>query len=412
METRPIEPGLLRIFRYFTSVAMVYFAALVLYTAIQTGEGDTFPQIQSYMNFGTNLILLGYLYWGWLRRKLKRYYLPLALIAATVVPIFSNLIYLADPHEEAAFTIVRSWLLFPIMIVPLVLIAWQYRFRYVVFFILFATLVEYFVLFPKISHVDFETIPILGGPLIRAFAFGTVGHIVTRLTDTQRDQRKKLIQANFQLGQHARTLEQLAVSRERNRLARELHDTLAHTLSGLAVNLEAIKIVLGGDNAEALQMLNHALVNTRTGLSDTRRALKDLRAKSLEDLGLRIAIRNLAHNAAARAGLETNLDIARQIPDLPPEIEQSLFRIAQEALENIVNHAEAINMTVTLSYSNSRLELSIMDDGIGIDFTNVDLGEKHGLRGMHERAAGVTAALEIISAPGEGTHVRVSLEYP
>ncbi|MBC8330759.1 MAG: sensor histidine kinase [Anaerolineae bacterium] len=412
MEPRPIEPGLLRIFRYFTSIAMVYFAALALYTAIQTGAGDTFPQIQSYLNFGINLILLGYLYWGWLQRKLKQYYLPLALIAATVVPIFSNLIYLAAPQEKAIDTIMRSWLLFPIMVVPLGLIAWQYRFRYVVTYILFATFVEYWVLLPRITQINFDTVPILGVPLIRAFAFGTVGNIVTRLIDTQRAQRKQLLRANLRLSQHANTLEQLAISRERNRLARELHDTLAHTLSGLAVNLEAIKIVLGDASPEARQMLNHALKNTRTGLNDTRRALKDLRAKPIEDLGLNIAIRNLAHDAAARAGFATHIDIENQLPDLPPDTEQALYRIAQESLENIVKHAAAEKVSISLTFVDNLLVLLIADDGRGGEFDNLDLREKHGLKGMRERAAGLGAALEVSSAPKEGTHIQVTLEIP
>ena len=95
-----IEPGLLKIFRYFTGVAMVYFAIIVMYTAIQTGQTFTPSQIQSYLNFGINLTLFGYLSWGWLRRKMKRWYLPLALISAAVVPVFSNLIYLAEPQSD------------------------------------------------------------------------------------------------------------------------------------------------------------------------------------------------------------------------------------------------------------------------------------------------------------------------
>ncbi len=410
MESRPIEPGLLRIFRYFTSIAMAYFAGLVLYTAIQTGAGDTFPQIQSYLNFGINLILLGYLYWGWLQRKFKHYYLPLALIAATVVPIFSNLIYLAAPQEQAIDTIIRSWLLFPIMVVPLVLIAWQYRFRYVVAFILFATIVEYWVLLPRMTTINFDTVPIIGVPLIRAFAFGTVGHIVTRLIDTQRGQRKQLLRANMRLSQHANTLEQLATSRERNRLARELHDTLAHTLSGLAVNLEAIKIVLGDETPEARKMLNHALENTRTGLNDTRRALKDLRAQPIEELGLGIAIRNLAHDAAARAGLTLHANLNSQLPDLTPDAEQALYRIAQESLENIVKHAAAENISISMIFSDSRLVLSIADDGAGGELASLDLGDKHGLQGMRERAAVLGAALDVSSTTGEGTRVQVTLE--
>ncbi|MBU0512822.1 MAG: hypothetical protein KJ638_14130, partial [Chloroflexi bacterium] len=186
---RTIEPGLLPIFRYFTGIAMIYFAALVIFTAIQTGEGDTPTQLNSYVNFGINLALFGYLSWNWLRRKLKQWYLPLALASATVIPIFSNLIYLAESPEDLSITITRSWLLLPILLVPLVLIAWQYEFRYVVIFVLASALVEMSVLYPQIGEINFQTMPILGVPLIRAFAFGTVGHIVTLLVNGQRAQR-------------------------------------------------------------------------------------------------------------------------------------------------------------------------------------------------------------------------------
>lgn len=416
MKNNAIEPGLLRIFRYFTGIAMIYYAALVVYTAIQTGEADTISQIQSYVNFGINLILLGYLFWGWLRRKLKRYYLPIALITATVVPIFSNLIYLAEPQEDAYLTIMRSWLLFPIMIVPLVLIAWQYRFRFVMAFILFATLVEYSVLLPTVGPIGLDTAPILGVPMIRAFAFGVVGHIVTRLIDTQRAQRKKLIRANVQLSQHANTLEQLATSRERNRLARELHDTLAHTLSGLAVNLEAIKFILGENQDDAhhtvREMLDHALENTREGLGDTRRALKDLRSKQLEELGLGIAVRNLAHDAALRAGFELRLNISGNLDDLPINVEQCYFRIAQEALQNIVKHAHAKYTSLKLVDDKGMLTMDIADDGIGFNMLGVGNEDELGLRGMRERAAVVGADLDVSSYPGEGTTIQLSMELP
>ena len=412
MKTSGIEPGLLRIFRYFTGIAMIYYAVLAIYTAIQTGEGDTFPQIQSYINFSINLVLLIYLYLGWLQRRLKGYYLPLALITATIVLIFSNLIYLADPHEEAYATIMRSWLLFPMMIVPLVLIAWQYRFRYVIVFILFATAVEYFVLLPKTIRIDLETVSILGVPLIRAFAFGTVGHIVTRLIDTQRAQRVELIRANLHLSQHANTLEQLATSRERNRLARELHDTLAHTLSGLAVNLEAIKFILGEDQDEVHTMLDRALVNTRTGLMETRRALKDLRVKQLEELGLGNAIRNLAQDAALRAGFELKLNISGNLDDLLPEIEQCYYRVAQEALQNIVKHANAKYASMKLVEDNCLLTMVIADDGVGFDLSAIGFDDELGLKGMRERAAMVGADLEVYTRPEEGTTIQLSLELP
>ena len=409
-----IQPGLLRIFRYFTGVAMGYYAALVFFTAAQGNQGSIYTQIQLYVNLLVNLGLLAYLSWSWPQTRLKGWYLPIALLAATVVPIFSNLFYLAEPAvKDLPLVIIRSWLLFPVLLVPLVLIAWQYGFRYALAFTAVTAIVELGVLYPVVGNkVDFETLPLLGLPLIRAFAFGTVGHIVDHLIDTQQAQSKALLKANYRLSRHAETLEQLAVSRERNRLARELHDTLAHTLSGQAVNLEAIKLTVPPEQTETLSMLDQALESTRSGLRETRRALKDLRSQPLENLGLALALRNLARDAASRAAFELELDIPDALPALPPEVEQCVFRIAQESLENIVRHASARLVRLRLGVEGGRLQMEIGDDGIGADLDRLDLQDKLGLQGMRERAAEVGGVFEVSSQPNKGTTIRFSVEAP
>ncbi|MBN2548702.1 MAG: sensor histidine kinase [Anaerolineales bacterium] len=406
-----IKPGLLRVFRYFTAIAMAYYAVVAVLSGLQTGQLINPGQVQLYLNLLTNIVLFGYLSWGWLQRKLKGWYLPVGLLAATVIPIFSSLIYLAEPQvKDLSLMIVRSWLLFPILLVPLVLIAWQYGFLYVMIFTVVTAIVELVVLYPVVTEVNIETLPILGLPLIRAFAFGTAGQIVAHLTEIQQAQSKALLRANYQLSQHAETLEQLAVSRERNRLARELHDTLAHTLSGQTVNLEAIKLMLDPDQDEIRRMLDRALENTRAGLSETRRALKDLRPLALEDLGLGIAIRNLAQEAAARAGFALLPEIAEDLPKLPPQVEQCFFRIAQESLENIVRHAGAGQVRLRLERDGRGVWLAISDDGAGADLERIDTTEKLGLQGMQERAAEVGGKLVVHSQPGKGTTVHFSYE--
>lgn len=389
---------------------MVYFAALSLFTAWQTGEIINLSQIQSYVNLAINGILFGYLSWPWLENKIPRYYLPLAFVAATILPLFTNLIYLADPMESAQMTITRSWFLFPILIVPLVLIAWQYRFRIVLAFIFLTTIIELSTLVPRLKYINYETLPILGLPLIRAFAFGTVGHVVTRLIATQREQQRKLVEANIKLNEHANTLEQLTLSRERNRLARDLHDTLAHTLSGLTVNLEAIKILLGVDHPQVVTRLDHALDKTRTGLRDTRRALKDLRVKQVEDLGLKLALENLADQAAARGQFEVQLTLPNMLPESFIPIEQVYYRIAQEALENIVKHAQASQVTLSLIVEDSLYSMNIEDNGTGFETREERSLDTLGIRGMQERASECGGELTVMSEPGKGTCISIKTE--
>jgi signal transduction histidine kinase len=407
--SKPARLDLLQIFRYFTGMAMFYFAVTVVFTAIQTGEGDSLTQVQAYVNFGTSLIQLIYLSIPWIRIKLRGLFLPIALVNATVVPIFSNLIYLVDPYEDIWNIITRSWLLLPILIVPIVLIAWQYKFRYVVLIVIFSTYVELFVLVPHIDMISIDAFLILGGPLIRAFSFGTIGLIVNRLVALQYLQRKELILANVRLSEHTQTLEQLATSRERNRLARELHDTLAHTLSGQAVNLEAIKLMIPTNQNDVHQMLDKSLANTRAGLAETRRALKALRSQRLDDLGLQKAIKKIASDSASIGDFYLSVNIPDPLPELTPDAEQCIYRITQEALENIIRHSKADNVEVILEQTDDHLLLSITDDGVGFDAQNVDLSDKLGIRGMRERADLIGGNFRILSNLKTGTTVRFSL---
>jgi signal transduction histidine kinase len=118
------------------------------------------------------------------------------------------------------------------------------------------------------------------GSFARSGIFVIVGWIENRLVMLQRSQQEQLVEANQKLREYALASEKLAQTQERNRLARELHDTLAHTLSSLSVQLEAIKALFDRDPAEARKMLSRTLENTKSGLADTRRALVDLRVRT------------------------------------------------------------------------------------------------------------------------------------
>ncbi|TLN27012.1 sensor histidine kinase [bacterium] len=402
--SRSIEPNLLNLFRYFCGVAATYFAILWVYAILSTGWLWQ-AQLQFWGSFTFYLLLLAYLSWPWLERHMKRFYLPFGLALATLYPVASSSFGLFASGGDLFALIYRSWLWLPVLFVPLVLIAWQYNFASVLTFTIFTNLSELIVLLLVADEITFQTMPLLGVPFIRAFAFGMVGHIVTNSMDTQRSQRRKLIQANARLGQYANTLEQLATSRERNRLASELHDTLAHTLSGLVVNLEAIKTVVAPTDTEAQDMLDRALLTSRNGLDETRRALKALRAGPLEDLGLRLALKALIESAAGRANIPVEFDYPQPAPSLPVDVEQNLYRIVQEALENVVRHANASRATVRLESVNGGVKLSVNDDGSGFDPAERGSENRFGLRGLRERAEASGGRLDVASRPGQGTEI-------
>jgi signal transduction histidine kinase len=242
----------------------------------------------------------------------------------------------------------------------------------------------------------------------RTFAVTAIALGVGWLMQRQRAQQRALAAANQQLAHYAATTEQLAVSQERNRLARELHDTLAHSLSGVTVQLEAVQALWEVDPTGARTMLDQALRSTRSGLSEARRALHALRAQPLEDVGLALAVRTLAESVATRAGLTLAVTVPKQLDQLAPDVEQCVYRVAQEALTNVARHAEARALQVVLACENGCLLLTIADDGRGFDPSSVN-GAHFGLQGLRERAELIGGRLEVESRPQQGTTVRLAI---
>lgn len=243
---------------------------------------------------------------------------------------------------------------------------------------------------------------------VPVISFLVAGYFICNLMKRLRDQSESLEEANSQLSHYASTLEHLAMSRERNRLARELHDTLAHTLTALSVQLEATKAYFNVDPTAAEGLIDKALQATRSGLVETRLALKSLRAGPLDDLGLLQALRKVAEESAARAKLELHLALPDRIEPLSPDVEQVVYRVAQEAVTNVVNHANAVNLTLQLTMNDGRLALTVCDDGMGF---SVERGEtaagRFGLAGMKERAQLAGGRLSLDSLIGQGTTIKL-----
>ncbi len=405
---RPTEPGLIKLFRYYSIIGVLYFFARWVYETSIVDNQFIISQTEFFIL--VHAFLLVYLLIPWLEQQLKHYYLPIILVVYTVAMVVGSTLYLYVPNRTIIDFITNSYSLVPILIVPLVFIAWQYDRKHVLLYTIFTNVSDVAIAVVIAQGISLENLPILSMPIIRGFAFMMVGFVVNQLSESSRRQKHRLLLANVQLSQYSNTLEHLATSRERNRLARELHDTTAHTLSGISVNLEALKTITPKDNPEMQDMISTTLEAARNGLSDTRRALKDLRAQPLEDLGLELALRQLIDSVAERAGFKTKVNIDTPLPYLAPNIEQVFYRIAQETLENTTRHANAYMVTVDLHEEDSKLTMHIQDDGRGFNVNEVH-GEGHfGLKGMHERALTIGAELTVESQPGRGTSVRLSWE--
>ncbi len=305
---------------------------------------------------------------------------------------------------------ISTWQQVPVLFVPLVIIGWQYNFKMVMVYCLATAAFEVALNAFTFGLSDSRFTLLFSMIFIRTLCFIPVGYMVTRLLAVQRTQQRALAQANAQLAHYAVTLEHLATSRERNRLARELHDTLAHTLSGVAVQLEAVRTLWTTKPEAAHATLEEALSATRSGLTETRRTLQALRAAPLEDLGLPLALRHLAELTAERAGLSLEADLPTRVEDLPPDVEQTVYRIAQESLANILRHAGARHLRMGLVQTPRRFTLTVTDDGKGFDPAAINHDKQYGIRGMQERAEMIGGRLEVESQLGHGSSVRFTWE--
>jgi len=235
--------------------------------------------------------------------------------------------------------------------------------------------------------------------LARGVLFAFVGLFVVKLVAGQREARSTL-------EAHAVTLEELATVRERNRMARELHDTLAHSLSATAVQLEAVKSLWDTDPAKAKKMLAESLDGARTGLSEARRAIQALRASPLEELGLAGALRHLGSAVEARSSLAVECAVDNHLGEIAPHLEQAIYRIADEAITNAARHSRAGSVAVQLDAKGRHLVLEVRDDGEGFDPAAAVPDGHVGIAGMRERAHMVGGSLAVESNPGGGTTVR------
>lgn len=246
----------------------------------------------------------------------------------------------------------------------------------------------------------------------------------------------------YQIGiavERARLFDQtarLATTEERNRLAREIHDTIAQGMAATILNLESVEVMLDSPNpvlqARAREKLRKALDLTRSNLDEARRSVLDLRAAPLQEKLLAEALTTLVDSFGLETGVEAHFDLKAAKTSnrrFPSRIEAGVYRIAQEALTNIKKHAQAkmvrVTFQVELIHGNEQLRLVIEDDGKGFDPTGLSpefsvqspesgfeqqFPASHGhfgLIGMSERAHLLGGQLEIRSCPGSGTNIEL-----
>jgi signal transduction histidine kinase len=182
---------------------------------------------------------------------------------------------------------------------------------------------------------------------------------------------------NIQLQDYAKKSEEMARTRERNRLAREIHDTIGHTLTGIATGLEAC-IELSEKNMERMKAQIVKITDlARQGLVDVRRSVKQLRPDALERFSLIPAIQKLSDDINEFTKTRVSVNIEGPVPKLSADEEETVYRIVQEGITNAVRHGVAREIAITLSFSENNLHITITDDGIGCNDITYGFGLKH-----------------------------------
>jgi signal transduction histidine kinase len=200
-----------------------------------------------------------------------------------------------------------------------------------------------------------------------------------------------------------------AVLEERQRLARDLHDSVTQALYGMTLHAQVTQELLAvGDLENATDSLRALQDTAQEALDEMRMLIFELRPPILEQVGLEAALQARLNAVEGRANLQTKL-IVEEMDNLPAVIEQALYRIAQEALNNVLKHAHAQHVMVSILQQRSTAILEIVDDGIGFDPATAHEQGGQGLRGIAERVAQLNGILTLRSASGGGTQLRVEV---
>lgn len=270
------------------------------------------------------------------------------------------------------------------------------------------TIVGQFIQFGGLDGLSFSFLYLAGLFLVASFS-----NLMMRANEARLESDRllnELQQAHRQLQDFAGQAEELATAKERNRLARELHDSVAQTLYGLTLQAEAASRKLNaGQTDEVSGYLGEIRDSAQQTLKETRLLIFELRPPVLEQEGLVAALRARLESVESRSGLKTQINL-QELGRLPAGIEASLYGISNEALNNILKHAHANQVEVSLEKKTGNIILQISDNGMGFDPDSVEQFGGLGLNGMQERAEQVGANIQITSGKN-GTQVTVEVPY-
>lgn len=240
---------------------------------------------------------------------------------------------------------------------------------------------------------------------------GRIADAIRTLTNTAMDRvrlRRETEAARQRAEQYAAEAQRAAALEERNRLARQLHDSVSQALYGIALGARTARRLLDRDPMQAKEPLDYLLSLAEAGLTEMRALIFDLRPDALETEGLIPALTKQANSIRTRHGIDVQVEFCDE-PNVAGRVKEEIYRITREALHNAVKHARATKIAIEARCDSDEFFIEVRDNGIGFDIQDSFPGHL-GLRSMWERANRLGAELSIISAPQQGT--RIGLHLP
>lgn len=238
------------------------------------------------------------------------------------------------------------------------------------------------------------------------------GEMIAEIAEERRQTLEQLeLTMDENAGLHAQLVAQAreaGVLDERQRMAREIHDTIAQGLTGVITQIEAIN-QSWDDEPEVRRRLDMAVDLARNSLDEARRSVQDIRPAPLEESRLPDALADVAHRWSETSGVPVQVHTTGDRRRLRPEVEVTLLRAAQEGLANIAKHATASRAGVTLTFMDDAVALDIRDDGTGFDTTRTTKRQSFGLTAMRQRVENTHGVMHVESTPGNGTAISVNI---
>ena len=285
---------------------------------------------------------------------------------------------------------------------------WDFKGKAAQYFVVFLSLfclIALIITYPALEGLGFGMTYIVGCLLIAVLSAATLNSIQAR-EETQKV-LQDLQEANRKLIEYSQKVENLAAVEERNRLARELHDSVSQTIFSMTLTAQAAKMLVGEEQSKVKNLLEKIQELSQNALVEMRTLIQELRPHSIVGEGFVKALQKHVLARKEQDGLDIDLQILTRA-ELPRPAAETLFRVIQEALNNISKHARTKSAVIKIEDEDQKLKLTILDQGKGFEIDSVKDQRGHvGLQSMEERVKSLGGRLTIESNPGKGTRICV-----